>query len=75
MHKKEEIMKNFKEGDLIVRIKPEGCEIGKIKRIHEDDHCGFIWFHGGDTAALVNLDFVFPVLNDYCLEEILQKKE
>lgn len=66
-------MKNFKAGDLIVQIKPEGCEIGKIKRIKEDGNYGFAWFHDGDTAALVNLDFVFPVLNDYCLEKILQK--
>lgn len=64
---------NFKEGDLIVYIKPDGCEIGKIKRIREDDHHGFVWFHSGDTASLVNLDFVFPVLNDYCIEELLKK--
>ena len=66
-------MKNFKAGDLIVQIKPEGCEIGKIKRIKEDGNYGLAWFHDSDTAALVNLDFIFPVLNDYCLKEILQK--
>lgn len=65
---------NFKEGDLIVYIKPDGCEIGKIKRIREEDHHGFIWFNTGDTASLVNLDFVFPVLNDYCIQELLNKK-
>lgn len=64
---------NFKEGDLIVYIKPDGCEIGKIKRIREEDHHGFVWFNAGDTASLVNLDFVFPVLNDYCIEELLKK--
>lgn len=65
---------NFKEGDLIVYIKPDGCEIGKIKRIREEDHHGFIWFNTGDTASLVNLDFVFPVLNDYCIQELLNKE-
>lgn len=63
----------FKEGDLIVYIKPDGCEIGKIKRIREEDHHGFVWFHTGDTAALTNLDDCFPIVNDYCIEELLKK--
>lgn len=61
---------NFKEGDLIVYKNM----IGKIKRIREEDHHGFIWFNTGDTASLVNLDFVFPVLNDYCIQELLNKE-
>ena len=52
----------FKKGDLIVYIKPDGCEIGKIKRIREEDHHGFVWFHTGDT-----------ILNDYCNEELIKK--
>lgn len=66
-------MKNFKNGDLIVCIKPEGCEIGKIKRIREDGNYGFVWLNDRSTAVLMNLDFVFPVLNDYYLEEIIKK--
>lgn len=61
----------FKEGDLIVYIKPDGCEIGKIKKIR--NHEAFIWFHTGDTAALTNLDDCIPIINDYCIEELLKK--
>ena len=61
---------NFKEGQLIIYKNM----IGKIKRIREEDHHGFIWFNTGDTASLVNLDFVFPVLNDYCIQELLNKE-
>lgn len=64
---------NFKEGDLIVYIKPDGCEIGKIKRIREEDHHGFVWHHSGDTAALTNLDDCIPIVNDYCIEDLLKK--
>ncbi len=45
--------------------------IGKIKSINGSK--AFIWFHSGDTAALTNLDDCIPIVNDYCIEELLKK--
>lgn len=58
---------NFKERQLIIYKNM----IGKIKKIR--NHEAFIWFHAGDTAALTNLDDCIPIINDYCIEELLKK--
>lgn len=58
---------NFKEGQLIIYKNM----IGKIKRINGSK--AFIWFHSGDTAALTNLDDCIPIVNDYCIEDLLKK--
>ena len=64
----------FKEGQLVIYEGSNGYEIGKIKKI-KDDHSAWIWYHSGDTTALTDFDLINPLINDYCLEEILNKEK
>lgn len=59
---------NFKEGQLIIYKNM----IGKIKKIR--NHEAFIWFHTGDTAALTDFDLIKPIINDYCIQDLLNKE-
>lgn len=63
----------FKEGQLVIYKGSNGYEIGKIKKI-KDNHSAWIWYHSGDTAALTEFSLISPLINDYCLEDILRKK-
>lgn len=56
----------FKEGQLVIYKGANGYEIGKIKRIKNDNQA-FIWYHSGDTAALTDFDLIKPIINDYCI--------
>lgn len=49
-----------------------GFEVGKIKRLKNDNQA-FIWYHSGDTAALTDFDLLQPIVNDYCIEELMKK--
>lgn len=63
----------FKEGQLIVYKGSNGYEIGKIKKI-KDDKSAWIWYTGGDTAELTEIEnFVYPINNDYCIADLLSK--
>lgn len=66
-------MTEFKEGQLVLYKGVNGCEIGKIKRIRNDDKA-FIWYHSGDTAALTDFDLIRPIINDYCIQDLLDKE-
>ena len=63
----------FKEGQLVIYKASNGYEIGKIKKI-KDNKSAWVWYHGGDTAALTDFSLIKPLLNDYCLEDVLRKK-
>ena len=63
----------FKEGQLVVYRGSNGYEIGKIKKI-KDETSAWIWYHSGDTAALTEFSLISPLINDYCLEDILNKE-
>ena len=63
---------NFKEGQLVIYKGIYGYEVGKIKRI-KDDESAFVWYHGGDTAALTNFTLLSPIINDYCIDELIKK--
>lgn len=65
-------MTEFKEGQLVLYKGVNGYEIGKIKRIRNDNKA-FVWYHSGDTAALTDLDLLQPIINDYCIEELMKK--
>lgn len=67
-------MTEFKEGQLVLYKGVNGYEIGKIKRIR-DDNQAFVWYHGGDTVALTDLDLLQPIINDHCIQEIINKGE
>lgn len=45
--------------------------IGKIKSIKGNR--AFVYYHTGDTAALTDLKLLKPIINDYCIEELLKK--
>lgn len=64
----------YKKGQLVVFKRPDGYSIGKIKKI-KDNKSAWIWYHSGDTAALTDLSLIYPLFNDYCIEDILNKKE
>ena len=63
----------FKEGQLIIYKGSNGYEIGKIKRI-KNNNSAFIWYHSGDTAALTDFDLISPLINDYCIQDLLNKE-
>lgn len=67
------MMKRFKEDQLVLYKGVNGYEIGKIKRIRNDDKA-FVWYHSGDTAALTDFDLIQPIINDYCIQDLLDKE-
>lgn len=65
-------MTEFHKGQLVIYKGANGYEIGKIKRIKNDNQA-FIWYHSGDTAALTDLKLLNPIVNDYCIKDLLNK--
>ena len=63
----------YTEGQLVIYEGAKGYEIGKIKKI-KDNNSAWIWYHSGDTAALTDFSLIRPLLNDYCAEDILHKE-
>jgi len=73
----------FKEGQIVIYTKGDKYQIGKIKSLNETH--AFVWYHGGDTAARTDLTMLIPIddvseinkfspiINGYCMEEILAK--
>lgn len=70
----EDEMTEFKEGQLVLYKGVNGREIGKIKRITNNNQA-FVWYHSGDTAALTDLDLLQPIINDYCIQDLIDKDE
>ncbi len=63
----------FKEGQLIIYKGSNGYEIGIIKKIR-DSESAWIWYTGGDTAELTDIENnVYPVINDYCIKDLISK--
>lgn len=62
----------FKEGQLVVCKCSNGHKIGKIKKI-KDNNSAWIWYNSG-YFALTEFSLVSPLINDYCIEEILNKE-
>ena len=60
-------MNKFKEGELIIYINGNSCEIGKIKRIVNDG--AFVWYSTGDTAAKTPFDCMHKLINAYCIDK------
>ena len=63
----------FEVNQLIIYKGSNGYEIGKIKRI-KDSKSAWIWYHSGDTAALTDFDLIEPIINDYCIQDLLNKE-
>lgn len=63
----------YEEGQLIVYKNGDRFEIGRIKRIKEYNQA-YIWFTSGDTATLTSLNMCFPIANDYCIKDLLDKE-
>ncbi len=62
---------NFKKGQFVIYGGFERPMIGKIKSI-KNNHA-FVYYHTGDTAALTDLKLLMPIINDFCIEELLKK--
>lgn len=63
----------FKEGQLVLYEGAFGFEIGKIKKI-KGKHTAYVWYHSGDTAALTDLKLLSPIVNGYCIKDLIDKK-
>lgn len=63
----------FQKGQLVIYKGSNGYELGKIKKI-KDNKSAWIWYHSGDTAALTDFDLIKPLINDYCISDIINKK-
>lgn len=64
--------KEFKEGQLVLYEGTFGFEIGKIKKLKGKSRA-YVWYHSGDTTALTDLKLLNPILNDYCIKDLLDK--
>ena len=62
----------FKEGQLVLYEGTFGFEIGKIKKL-KGKRRAYVWYHSGDTAALTDFDLIQPIINDYCIQDLLNK--
>ena len=62
----------FKEGQLVLYEGTFGFEIGKIKKL-KGKRRAYVWYHSGDTAALTDLKLLNPIVNDYCIRDLLDK--
>jgi hypothetical protein len=65
--------KGFKEGQLVLYEGTFGFEIGKIKKLKGKSRA-YVWYHSGDTAALTDLKLLNPIVNDYCIEDLIKKR-
>lgn len=63
----------FKKGQLVLYEGTFGFEVGKIKKILKNNRRAYVWYHEGDTAALTDLKLLNPIINDYCIEELMKK--
>lgn len=63
----------YKEGQLIIYQNGDRYEVGKIKRF-KDKNSAFIWYYQGDTAALTDLDLIKPIINEYAIQELINKE-
>lgn len=63
---------DFQKGQLVIYNGSNGYELGKIKKI-KDNKSAWIWYHSGDTAALTDFDLIKPLINDYCISDIINK--
>lgn len=66
-------VKEFKAGQLVLYEGTFGFEIGKIKKL-KGNRMAYVWFHSGDTAALTSFTFLTPIVNDYCIQDIINKE-
>ena len=69
----DEEAEEFKEGQLVLYEGTFGFEIGKIKRLKGKSRA-YVWYHSGDTAALTDLKLLNPIVNDYCIEDLIKKR-
>ena len=65
---------DFQKGQLVIYKGSNGYELGKIKKI-KDNKPAWIWYHSGDTAALTDFDLIEPLINDYCIKDLIKKEE
>ena len=66
-------MTEFKEGQLVFYKGSYGCEIGKIKEL-KSGNLARVWYHSGDTTSLTDLDLLYPIVNDYCIQDLINKE-
>ena len=66
-------MNKFQKGQLVIYKGVNGYEIGKIKKL-KDNKSAWIWYHSGDTAALTDFDLISPIINDCCIQDLLNKE-
>lgn len=69
----DEEAEEFKEGQLVLYEGTFGFEIGKIKKL-KGKRRAYVWYHSGDTAALIDLKLLNPIVNDYCIEDLIKKR-
>lgn len=65
--------KEFEVGQIVLYKGTNGFEVGKIKRI-KNNRQAYVWYHSGDTAALTDLKLLNPIVNDYCIQDLINKK-
>lgn len=63
----------FEVGQIVLYKGAYGFEVGKIKRI-KNNRQAYVWYHSGDTAALTDFEFLKPIVNDYCIQDLINKK-
>ena len=65
-------MTEFKEGQLVFFKGTYKCEIGKIKEL-KSGNLARVWYHSGDTTSLTALELLYPIANDDCILDLINK--
>ena len=62
-------MYDFHEGEYIVYVNGDKCELGRIKSIRPDG--AFVAYHSGETGAKTPYDMMHPLVNEFVIKETL----
>ena len=57
---------DFEEGEYIVYVNGEKCELGRIKTLREDG--AFVAYHEGETGAKTPYDTMHKLINEYTIK-------
>lgn len=61
------MIKHFEEGEYIVYVDGEKCELGRVVKTGETG--AFVCYHEGETAALTPYSTIHKLINGYTIIE------
>ena len=62
---------SFEPDELFVYVNGNKFELGKVKRVNNDNTGYFCWYHSGDTSANTSVEDMHKLINNYCVEKTM----